>query len=115
MINPFMSLMLKVSKTLSFGVVNIIGDNFCNCLTFSAGMVFSWLFIVSVQESLERKFGKHGGTIPVVPTSEFQDRISVSAWDNPLFHTCLPALFRLGSDIYVKVILGLVRILVQNK
>lgn len=38
----------------------------------------SWLFTVSVQESLERKFGKHGGTIPVVPTAEFQDRISVS-------------------------------------
>lgn len=33
---------------------------------------------MSVQESLERKFGKHGGTIPVVPTAEFQDRISVS-------------------------------------
>lgn len=38
----------------------------------------SWLLTVSVQESLERKFGKHGGTIPVVPTAEFQDRISVS-------------------------------------
>ena len=33
---------------------------------------------MSVQESLERKFGKHGGTIPIVPTAEFQDRISVS-------------------------------------
>ncbi len=33
---------------------------------------------VSVQESLERKFGKHGGAIPVVPTSEFQERIAVS-------------------------------------
>uniref|UniRef100_A0A2K6R6U9 Uncharacterized protein n=1 Tax=Rhinopithecus roxellana TaxID=61622 RepID=A0A2K6R6U9_RHIRO len=33
---------------------------------------------VSVQESLERKFGKHRGTVPIVPTAEFQDRISVS-------------------------------------
>lgn len=32
---------------------------------------------VSVQESLERKFGKHGGAIPIVPTSDFQDRIAV--------------------------------------
>lgn len=36
------------------------------------------LLAVSVQESLERKFGKHGGAIPIVPTSEFQDRIAVS-------------------------------------
>lgn len=40
--------------------------------------IVSFSFPVSVQESLERKFGKHGGTIPVVPTAEFQDRISVS-------------------------------------
>lgn len=32
---------------------------------------------VSVQESLERKFGKHGGAIPIVATSDFQDRIAV--------------------------------------
>ena len=29
-----------------------------------------------VQESLERKFGKYGGTIPIVPTAESQDWIS---------------------------------------
>uniref|UniRef100_A0A8C9GFR5 Glutamate dehydrogenase n=1 Tax=Piliocolobus tephrosceles TaxID=591936 RepID=A0A8C9GFR5_9PRIM len=33
---------------------------------------------VSVQDSLERKLGKHRGTVPIVPTGEFQDRISVS-------------------------------------
>ncbi|KAL4698731.1 hypothetical protein H8959_011388, partial [Pygathrix nigripes] len=32
--------------------------------------------VVSVQESLERKFGKHRGTVPIIPTAEFQDRIS---------------------------------------
>lgn len=37
-----------------------------------------WSPSVSVQESLERKFGKDGGAIPVVPTSEFQARIAVS-------------------------------------
>lgn len=31
---------------------------------------------MSVQESLERKFGKYGRTIPIVPTAEFQDWIS---------------------------------------
>ena len=30
----------------------------------------------SVQESLERKFGKHGGRIPIVPSEKFQARIS---------------------------------------
>lgn len=44
---------------------------------------FNLFFLVSVQESLERKFGKHGGTIPIVPTAEFQDRISVSVYTVP--------------------------------
>lgn len=47
-------------------------------LSFTLPLHF-FFFLVSVQESLERKFGKHGGTIPVVPTAEFQDRISVSS------------------------------------
>lgn len=33
---------------------------------------------MSVQESLERKFGKQGGPIPIVPTADFQARIAVS-------------------------------------
>lgn len=53
---------------------------------------------MSVQESLERKFGKHGGTIPVVPTAEFQDRISVSVLVTELVFYTLPALFRLRSS-----------------
>ena len=31
----------------------------------------------SVQKSLERKFGKNGGAIPIVPSEEFEGRISV--------------------------------------
>lgn len=31
----------------------------------------------SVQESLERRFGRVGGKIPIVPSEAFQDRISV--------------------------------------
>lgn len=42
----------------------------------SSFVLFS--FLVSVQESLERKFGKQGGPIPVVPTADFQARVAVS-------------------------------------
>lgn len=42
--------------------------------------------LVSVQESLERKFGKQGGPIPVVPTADFQARVAVSnIWQFLLF------------------------------
>ena len=40
---------------------------------------------MSVQESLERKFGKYGKTIPIVPTAEFQDWIS----DKDIVHSGL--------------------------
>lgn len=44
--------------------------------------------LVSVQESLERKFGKQGGPIPVVPTADFQARVAVS---NICWHALIQA------------------------
>ncbi|XP_007936161.2 LOW QUALITY PROTEIN: glutamate dehydrogenase, mitochondrial-like [Orycteropus afer afer] len=45
-------------------------------LTFKYERDSNYHLLRSVQESLERTFGKHSGTIPVVHTAGFQDRIS---------------------------------------
>lgn len=106
-----MSLVLEISKTVSLGdvvwgsfgsmhldfMLRVFASFFPPLLALHCLNLTFWLFIVSVQESLERKFGKHGGTIPIVPTAEFQDRISVcmvaAGWHRtqaPLSPPCLP-------------------------
>uniref|UniRef100_A0A2K5JZT8 Glutamate/phenylalanine/leucine/valine/L-tryptophan dehydrogenase C-terminal domain-containing protein n=1 Tax=Colobus angolensis palliatus TaxID=336983 RepID=A0A2K5JZT8_COLAP len=44
--------------------------------------------LMSVQERLEGKFGKHGGTVPIVSTAEIQDRI-LGASEKDIVHSGL--------------------------
>lgn len=44
---------------------------------------------MSVQESLERKFGKHGGTMPVTHTSEFQGSVYIPSTEKDIVHSAL--------------------------
>ncbi|XP_012874158.1 PREDICTED: glutamate dehydrogenase, mitochondrial-like [Dipodomys ordii] len=48
-------------------------------LTFKYERDANYQLLMSVQESLEKKFGKHPGTIPVVPTARLQSRIKAAS------------------------------------
>jgi len=45
----------------------------------------------SVQKSLEKKFGKAGGSIPITPSDSFEKRMGVSI--NPVTTLLIPVLY----------------------
>ena len=47
-------------------------------LTFKYERESNYHLLESVQDSLERRFGRNGGRIPVVPSEAFSKRIAVS-------------------------------------
>lgn len=51
-------------------------------------LIFFFFFSESVQESLERRFGRVGGKIPVTPSESFQKRIS-GASEKDIVHSGL--------------------------
>uniref|UniRef100_A0A8D2E4D2 Uncharacterized protein n=1 Tax=Theropithecus gelada TaxID=9565 RepID=A0A8D2E4D2_THEGE len=91
------------------------------CLTFKYERDSNYHLLMSVQENLARTFGKHSGTILIIPTAEFQDRIS-GASEKDTMHAdlvytmessarqimCIAMKFNLGLDtrttVYVNAI-----------
>lgn len=60
---------------------------YCHIVSYCT-LKISFLILESVQESLERRFGRVGGRIPVTPSEAFQKRIS-GASEKDIVHSGL--------------------------
>uniref|UniRef100_H2ZA38 Glutamate dehydrogenase n=1 Tax=Ciona savignyi TaxID=51511 RepID=H2ZA38_CIOSA len=75
-------------------------------LTFKYERDANYDLLNSVQSSLERKFGKYGGTIPVTPTEEFSQKIH-GASEKDIVHSGLSYTMERSARVRYGAMLGI--------
>jgi len=62
------------------------------------------MFVESVQSSLERKFGRNGGKIPIVPSPEFSNRIA-GASEKDIVHSGLEYTMERSASVCIPLLI----------